>query len=84
MEEENIIIKECPHCNEFIIIYKNEINCGIFRHGILKDNFQQINPHLSKNECQKLYNQNKLYGCSKPFKIIINNGIYKVEACDYI
>ena len=30
---EPIII--CPNCNEFIIIEK--LNCGIFRHGIIKE-----------------------------------------------
>lgn len=78
---------ECPHCQIFIEII--ELNCCIFRCGILKSNNIQINPHLSKIECDKLTKDNKIYGCSKPFKIIKilneNKDInYKVEICDYI
>jgi hypothetical protein len=39
-------ILTCPHCNGFIII--NKINCGIFRHVVLKKNGKQINPHATK------------------------------------
>ena len=38
----------CPNCNEFIIVEK--LNCGIFRHGILKETGKQIDPHLSKEQ----------------------------------
>ena len=70
----NII--KCPHCDMSIII--EEVRCGIFRCGIYKDTFQQVDPHLPKEECDKL--GNTIYGCSKPFQII-NNIISK---CDYI
>lgn len=78
---DNNIIK-CPHCSNFIIIEK--INCGIFRHGIMKNNGIQINSHLDKNSCEELVNQDLIYGCGKPFQIIENNNIYKVQICDYI
>ena len=78
---DNDIIK-CPHCSNFIIIEK--INCGIFRHGIMKNNGTQINPHLDKNSCEELVNQDLIYGCGKPFQIIESNNIYKVQICDYI
>jgi len=29
MEEENIIITSCPHCNDNIVIYKKDIKCAI-------------------------------------------------------
>lgn len=72
----------CPHCNEFLIIKK--LNCSIFRHGIFKHNFKQINPHLSKIECDKLFNNNLIYGCGKPFQILIENNIWNIIKCDYI
>ena len=72
----------CPHCNEFLIIKK--LNCSIFRHGVFKHNFKQINPHLSKIECDKLFNNNLIYGCGKPFQILIENNIWNVIKCDYI
>jgi hypothetical protein len=85
----NIVI--CPNCNEPVIIEK--LNCGIFRHGIVKRTGQNINPHASKKTCEKLINKNLIYGCGKPFKIIINqlqsgdsvvNTCIQVQTCDYI
>ena len=78
--DECIII--CPHCNIPILIEK--LNCGIFRHGILKSNGRQIDPHASKDLCN-FYSQNNLvYGCCKPFQVtkLIDN--YIVEICNYI
>lgn len=72
----NII--QCPHCNIFIEIL--ELNCKIFRCGIYKHNFQQINPHMPLNECVQLITTNAIYGCGKPFKLIQDN---IPEPCDY-
>jgi hypothetical protein len=66
----------CPHCNISIIV--EEVRCGIFRCGIYKDTFKQVDPHLSKEECDKL--GDTIYGCGKPFQIK-NNEVMK---CDYI
>lgn len=68
---------ECPHCQQKIWI--EELNCGIFRCGVLKENGEQIPPHASKEECNK-YIQKGIYGCGKPFQIINNN----VTLCGYI
>lgn len=74
----------CPHCEDEIIVYKDELNCKIFRHGIYKDSYQQINPHMNKINCDKLVLENKVYGCAKPFQIIkIENKLY-ITICDYI
>ena len=75
-------VLKCPHCNEFIIIEK--LNCGIFRHGILITNGQQINPHETKQMCVYFSDRNLIYGCGKPFQIIEINGIFEVKICDYI
>ena len=72
----------CPHCNNPIIIEK--INCGIFRHGMLKENNEQINPHLPKKQCDELVKQDLIYGCGKPFQIVIENEVLTVKICDYI
>jgi hypothetical protein len=72
----------CPHCNEYIII--EQINCAIFRHGVLKENGQQIEPHSVKELCEYYINNNLIYGCGKPFKIIFKNGIFETEICGYI
>jgi hypothetical protein len=75
-------ILKCPHCNEYVVI--QEINCAIFRHGILKNNGLQIDPHSSKELCDYYVRENKIYGCGKPFRIIIVNDQYQTEICDYI
>ena len=77
----NVIIN-CPHCNDSIII--EELNCKIFRHGILKDTNTQINPHSTKIECDKYILNDLIYGCGKPFRIIKKDNNYTVEICDYI
>ncbi len=79
-KEEPVLM--CPHCNNFIIIKK--INCGIFRHGILKKNSKQIDPHAPKEMCEYYIKNNLIYGCGKPFKIINNNGTLETEISEYI
>ena len=82
---------QCPHCNEYLIIEK--VNCAIFRHGVVKTTMRQINPHLSKPECDKLKDLDLIYGCGKPFKLEWVNKKEKEEEeegrwicveCDYI
>lgn len=75
-------IVECPHCKCQIEIL--EINCAIFRHGVIKSSGQQMNPHLPKPECDKLTETDAIYGCGMPFRIIKNNDKLQAEICDYI
>ena len=74
-----MIIIECVHCKCLIEII--EINCRIFRHGVFKRDFNQIPPHLNKEECEKLIKNDEIYGCGKPFKLNSEN---QPEICDYI
>ena len=85
--EVHIIIK-CPHCEEFVLIEK--INCGIFRHGIIINTGNQMNPHETQQKCEELKNKNLIYGCGNPFRIKMkinenqNEKIYFSEICEYI
>jgi hypothetical protein len=89
MNNEPIIVT-CPSCKEFIII--EQINCAIFRHGVLKNNYSQIGPHSSKEECDSFVNNDLIFGCGKPFKLekqeeLIDDKInikYTAITCDYI
>jgi len=40
---------------------------------------------MSKEKCEKLIKENKVYGCCKPFEIIFSNENKKMQAivCDY-
>lgn len=69
----------CPWCERPTIILA--INCGIFRHGVFKKNMVQIPPHTPKNVCDKLIQEDKIYGCGKSFRIENNGNVLK---CDYI
>jgi len=72
----------CPNCKEFIIVEK--LNCGIFRHGIIKEDGKQMDPHLGKELCDFFIDNNLIYGCGKPFQILNENGVWKIQICDYI
>ena len=83
MSENEEPIFECPHCEEPVLIEK--INCGIFRHAILKTTGEQVDPHLNEEECKKLIQNKLIYGCCKPFQIIQTcENILKIQICDYI
>lgn len=78
-------IFKCLHCEEYFIINKNDFNCKILRHAVYKHNMEQINPHLSKDECDRLVKDDLVYGCAKPLIIIQKNDeYYDVNICDYI
>lgn len=80
----NEIYINCPHCELLIQIFSNEINCAIFRHGCFKDTYIQIPSHETEEICTKLYLNNKIFGCGKPFKLTQKNNNYIAEKCDYI
>lgn len=71
---------KCPYCKSSIVVMKNELNCKIFRCGVLKKNNEPINPHAPKVECDRLKELDLIDGCGRPF---IFRGDY-VEKCDYI
>ena len=75
------IIINCPHCNCSILIYENEINCRIFRHGVYKDTNEPVNPHLDKVSCENLSDSGRIFGCCKPFRL---NNENIPEICEYI
>jgi hypothetical protein len=87
IQTENIFIFKCPHCDGTVIVTGNEVNCQIFRHAILKDTGNQINPHSSKQDCDYLFNNNLIYGCGKPFRFFKDNESSNwnyVDICHYI
>ena len=90
MNEENPtnLVVICPHCKVPVLIEK--LNCCIFRHGIFKINGQQINAHATKNLCDFYINKDLIFGCGKPFQVIINpnstrdDNKFIAVMCDYI
>jgi len=81
----NYYLFKCPHCNIDIQVMKNEVNCTIFRCGILKDSCRQISPHETKMNCDQYIKKESIFGCGNPFRLIKINGVVDhVEICDYI
>ena len=77
------IVVCCPHCLELVLIA--ELNCKIFRHGIIISNRQQMNPHETKEVCDYFVANNMIYGCGKPFCIInAEDGTFVAVICGYI
>ena len=64
----------CPSCGVLIEIL--EVNCAIFRCGVVKATGEQIPPHASKEEIEKL----EIWGCGKPMRLVDG----KLEICPYI
>ena len=52
---ENVYFFNCPHCDGEIMTHTDETRCCIFRHGVLKQTGEQINPHTSEEECVRLF-----------------------------
>ena len=69
--ESQSYIFACPNCNEFIQVLRSQTACCIFRHGIFKHNGEQVPPHSAKELCDSLKETGRIYGCGKPFKIIL-------------
>jgi hypothetical protein len=77
------LIVICPHCNDPVLI--SEINCQIFRHGVLIESGQQIDPHSSKEVCIFLFENKKIYGCGKPFQLIKDSkNEWTAVVCEYV
>ena len=79
------LILLCPHCHEYFMVDKNEIKCAIFRHGVYIETLEPIDPHSPKNICEKLVSDKKIYGCGKPFQLLLDvSGENFTQVCDYI
>lgn len=75
----------CPHCDMLMELPHQEINCAIYRHGVLKATGQQMDPHAPKALCDHLARNGLIYGCGKPFRVVKNRtGGLTVERCGYV
>lgn len=81
--DNDMYIFDCPHCNEKIVVMRNETACCIFRHGVYKNTMKQIPPHSPKSHCDEIFEKKLIHGCGKPFKFFHTKPPY-VEECDYI
>ena len=62
------MIVRCPNCKRYIEII--QLNCTIMRCGIFKDNYSQLPPHSTKEECDLAVKDGLIFGCGSPFEII--------------
>lgn len=84
--EDNCYLFKCPNCKVLTQVAENEVNCQIFRHGVMKRSGQQVNPHAPKEHCDQLVEQDLVYGCCKPFRLFRGNSgaVEYADICDYI
>ena len=76
---------QCPHCLEYVVINRAELNCCIFRHAAFVGSLVQVNPHASEEVCNQLVASNAVVGCAKPFRVVPQpDGTFVAEACGYI
>lgn len=73
----------CPQCRSLACIYQKDINCGIFRHACYKDSQNPVDPHMKKEDLDKLIKEDKIYGCGKPFEAKLVDGKIVAKVCDY-
>jgi len=79
MNSEVPFIITCPHCEGSVLI--EQINCRIFRHAVYKTTGEQMDPHTSKEVCEKARMDGVIYGCARPF-LLDASGCAIV--CEYI
>ncbi len=73
----------CPHCGAEFVVQRNELNCRIIRHFVFKD-FQQLNPHAPREECERVVRENLGYGCAKPVELVQESCQWIARASDYV
>ena len=81
---EQFIVFVCPHCSGEFSVHAAELNCRIVRHFVFKD-FQQLNPHAPKEECERVVREELGYGCAGPVELFSgDDGQWSARICGYI
>lgn len=93
MDEKHVVVQDgqsyiyqCPHCNLFILVQQHEVHCRIFRHAVFKGDMKQVNPHASKENCERYVSEDLVFGCAKPYEMYKAQTVsgWAVRPCDYI
>lgn len=72
---------QCPHCDDYLMLNENHLNCRIFRHGVFKSTLKPINPHATREICEQLKKTDQIFGCGKPF--LLRPPSNMAEKCSY-
>ena len=82
---ETWLVLTCPHCNDYVLTSVETLNCRIFRHGVDKLSFQPLPPHSSKELCDRMVAEQRIYGCGRPFRVQETaSGSFQCVDCDYV
>ena len=71
IESQELYYFNCHHCNSLCQVHKSDIRCTIFRHAVNKHDCSFVNPHASKEECDEWVEKGLVYGCGKPFMLMV-------------
>jgi hypothetical protein len=83
------LILTCPHCGGTIVVHPSELNCRIFRHGVLRTTGEPIHPHAPREECERLVAEGAILGCGGPFRVERSTvqgagDVERAVVCEYI
>jgi hypothetical protein len=86
VDSDNCYLFDCPHCSVPIIVEENQVNCEIFRHGVMKGTYEPVHPHAPKSVCDELVAKQLVLGCCKPFRLLKGSSgrIESVAKCQYL
>jgi hypothetical protein len=77
----NLFHYQCPHCELWIQVRREDLNCKIFRHGVFIDSGKPIDPHASKGDVES--QSHNILGCGGPHMIYNDTGKWYVRACSW-
>ena len=84
-EQDGFLHFSCPHCGIDLEVEAAQVNCGIFRCGIVRSTGAQLPPHMSKQDCDALRSEENgalIWGCARPFRL--DAADQTVTVCDYV
>ena len=79
----SLVLLTCPYADCGVTVEIIELNCRIFRCGVLKATGQQIPPHAPKEECDGYVRDGLIYGCGRPFRVDGENPDFSSHSCGY-
>jgi hypothetical protein len=82
--EDGCLYFACPHCGGGVVVLESEVNCRIFRHGVMRDGSGGVPPHAPREQCDAMVAGDAVYGCARPFELIPVGREFVVRACEYV
>ena len=77
LKKEGIFYFRCPICNILITCEDKQLNCRIFRCGVMRNNQNQpIPPHASREQCEAWKKTDSIVGCTCPIEVQLCDSVH--------